>query len=71
MLWAQIKSTINVQGDDLRDIVKKQLKIVLRDEKGVLQVNVILESAEALVTFDDAQTSLEALKKSHKRFRNL
>lgn len=43
---------------------KKAVENILSEEKGVLQAEVILENAEASVTFDDAQTSLEALKKA-------
>jgi copper chaperone len=60
---AQVKSTITVQGMTCGHC-KKAVENILHDEKGVLQADVVLENAEALVTFDDAQTSLESLKKA-------
>lgn len=60
---AQVKSTINVHGMTCGHC-KKAVENILLDEKGVLQANVILENAQAIVTFDDAQTSLEILKKT-------
>ncbi len=60
---AQVKSTINVQGMTCGHC-KKAVENILRNEKGVLKADIVLENAEALVTFDDAQTSLEILKKA-------
>ncbi len=60
---AQVKSTIKVQGMTCGHC-KKAVENILRDEKGVLHADVFLENEEAVVTFDDAQTSLETLKKA-------
>ncbi len=60
---AQVKSNIKIQGMTCGHC-KKAVENILSEENGVIQAAVVLENAEAAVTFDDAQTSLETLKKA-------
>lgn len=60
---AQVKSIIKIQGMTCGHC-KKAVENILSEERGVVQAEVILQNAEASVTFDDAQTSLEVLKKA-------
>lgn len=60
---AQVKSNIKIQGMTCGHC-KKAVENILSEENGVIQAAVVLENAEASVTFDDAQTSLETLKKA-------
>lgn len=60
---AQVKSNIKIQGMTCGHC-KKAVENILSEENGVIQASVVLENAEALVTFDDTQTSLETLKKA-------
>ncbi|MFN7013667.1 MAG: cation transporter [Bacteroidia bacterium] len=59
----QVKCAINVQGMTCEHC-KKAVENILKEEKGVLQAEVVLESSEAHVTFDDTQTSLNILIKA-------
>jgi copper chaperone len=59
----QIKSNIKVEGMTCGHC-KKAVENILKEEVGVLQAEVFLEKAEADVTFDDSQTSLQALAKA-------
>lgn len=60
---SNIKNTLKITGMTCGHC-KKAVKNILREQKGVLQVEVVLENAVATVVFDDTQTSLEALKKA-------
>lgn len=60
---AEVKSSLKVTGMTCGHC-KKAVENILSEENGVVQAEVVLENAEATVTFDDAQTSLEALKKA-------
>lgn len=60
---AEVKNSLKITGMTCGHC-KKAVENILIQEKGVLQAEVILENAEATITFDDAQTSLEALKKA-------
>lgn len=60
---SNVKASLKITGMTCGHC-KKAVENILREEKGVLQAEVNLENAEASITFDDAQTSLEALKKA-------
>lgn len=54
-IMAQVKSNIKIQGMTCGHC-KKAVENILSEENGVIQASVVLENAEALVTFDDTQT---------------
>ncbi|MFN4233453.1 MAG: cation transporter [Bacteroidia bacterium] len=60
---ADIKSNIKIEGMTCGHC-KKAVENILKEEDGVLNVEVVLENSEANVTFEDSKTSLEALKKA-------